>query len=133
MKNKIFIDMDKEETISQLTSFKGLIDVKMHGRIVIKNSILENIDTISEDELVYILKRFKQYISPIVTSSYIPDINRMLILSKFAPELKVRFKTEKPGTNLIMPISSKEFFEGEKNIFGYFEGSNSRLGRVTEM
>lgn len=57
----------------------------------------------------------------------------MLILSKLAPELKVRFKTEKPGTNLIMPISSKEFFEGEKNIFGYFEGSNSRLGRVTEM
>ena len=38
----------------------------------------------------------------------------MLILSKLAPELKVRFKTEKPGTNLIMPISSKEFFEGEK-------------------
>lgn len=101
MKNRILIDLDKEETIPQLTSFKGLIDVKMHGRIVIRNSILENIDTISEDELVYILKRFKHYISPIVTSSYIPDINRMLILSKIAPDLKIRFKTEKPGTNQI--------------------------------
>lgn len=118
MKNRILIDLDKEETIPQLTSFKGLIDVKMHGRIVIRNSILENIDTISEDELVYILKRFKHYISPIVTSSYIPDINRMLILSKIAPDLKIRFKTEKPGTNQIMPISSKEFFEGEQIFYG---------------
>lgn len=54
MKNKIFIDLDKEETIPKLSSFQGLIDVKLHGRIVIKNSILENIDTISEDELVFI-------------------------------------------------------------------------------
>lgn len=114
MNNRVFIDLDNDEKIAQLTSFQGIVDIKKDGRIIVKNSILENIDIIPEEELIYILKNFKNYISPVVTSQYIPSVDKMKILAELAPEFKVRFKTEKPGTNLIMPISSKEFFEGEK-------------------
>lgn len=114
MNNRVLIDLDKDEKVPQLTSFQGVVDIKKNGRIIVKNSILENIDTIPENELKYILENFKSYISPIVTSQYIPNVSRMKILSEIAPEFKVRFKTEKPGTNKIIPISSEEYFEGEK-------------------
>ena len=97
MNNKVFIDLDKGEILPQLTAFQGIVDIKKNGKIIVKNSVLENIDILSEEELIYALKKLKSYISPIVTSQYIP-----------------RFKTEKPGTNQIIPISSREFFEGEK-------------------
>ena len=114
MNNRIFIDLDNDGKIPQLTSFQGIVDIKKNGRIIVKNSILENIDIIPEDELIYMLKNFKNYISPIVTSQYIPSVDKMKILAELAPEFKVRFKTEKLGTNSIIPISSKEFFEGER-------------------
>lgn len=114
MNNRVLIDLDKDEKVPQLTFFQGVVDIKKNGRIRVKNSILENIDTIPENELRYILENFKSYISPIVTSQYIPNVSRMKILSEIAPEFKVRFKTEKPGTNKIIPISSEEYFEGEK-------------------
>lgn len=114
MNNRVFIDLDKEGRVPQLTFFQGVVDIKKNGRIIVKNSILENIDMIPEDELRYILKNFKNYISPIVTSQYIPNVGRIRILSEVAPEFKVKFKTEKPGTNQIIPISSEEYFEGEK-------------------
>lgn len=114
MNNKIFIDLDKDETLPQLTPFQGLIDIKKNGKIIVKNSVLENIDTLSTDELRYALKNLKSYISPVITSLYIPSADMMKILDELAPEFKVRFKTEKLGANTIVPISSKEFFEGEK-------------------
>ena len=114
MNNKIFINLDKEKTIPKLTPFQGLVDIQKNGRLIVKNSVLENIDTMREDELTYILRTLKSYISPVVTSQYIPSIAQMNILYQLAPEFKVRFKTEKPGGSLIIPISSKEFFEGER-------------------
>lgn len=122
MNNKVFIDLDKNETLPQLTPFQGLVNIKKNGRIIIRNSILENIDMIQEDELIYILKNLKQYISPIVTSSYIPKTRTMQILSKLAPDFKVRLKTEKAGTKQIIPMSCKEFFEGEKIFEGILSG-----------
>lgn len=114
MNNKIFINLDKEKTIPKLTPFQGLVDIQKNGRLIVKNSVLENIDTMREDELTYILRTLKSYISPVVTSQYILSIAQMNILYQLAPEFKVRFKTEKPGGSLIIPISSKEFFEGER-------------------
>lgn len=114
MNNKVFIDLDKDGTIPQLTFFQGVVDIKKNGRLIVKDSTLENIDTIPENELIYILKNFKNYISPIVTSQYIPDVDRMRILGEIAPAFKVRFKTEKAGASQIIPISTTEYFEGEK-------------------
>ena len=112
--NKVFIDLDKKEKMPQLAAFQGQVDIKKNGKIIVKNSILENIDTYSEEELRYIFTNLKEYISPIVTSQYIPSASTMEILRELAPEFKVRFKTEKMGASLIVPISSKEFFEGEE-------------------
>ena len=74
MNNKIFINLDKEKTIPKLTPFQGLVDIQKNGRLIVKNSVLENIDTMREDELTYILRTLKSYISPVVTSQYIPSI-----------------------------------------------------------
>ena len=117
MDNTVFIDLDKENSLPELTSFQGIVNIKRNGRLIVKNSILENIDTYSEEELRYILVNLKPYISPIVTSQYIPSKRVMRILNELAPEFKVRFKTEKSGGTPIVPISCKEFFEGEE-IFG---------------
>ena len=52
MNNRIFIDLDNDGKIPQLTSFQGIVDIKKNSRIIVKNSILENIDIIPEDELI---------------------------------------------------------------------------------
>lgn len=114
MYSRVFIDLDIKQELPKLTSFLGLIDIKKNGKIIIRNSVLENIDMLTEEELIFVLKNLKRYISPIVTSQYIPSINKIKILSQLAPEFKVRFITEKAGTNPIVPITCKEFFEGEK-------------------
>lgn len=49
-----------------------------------------------------------------MTSSYIPTAEMMEVVRKVAPEFKVRFKTEKVGSDKIIPISPAEFFEGER-------------------
>lgn len=72
----------------------------------------------------YILVNFKQYISPILTSIYIPNKSIMDVIRRVAPEVKVRFKTEKPGGNKIVPISPDEFFEGEKIFDSIINGIN---------
>ena len=90
------------------------MDIKKNGKIIVKDSVLENIDTYSEKDLIYIFTNFKKYISPIVTSQYIPSVSTMEILKELAPDFKVRFKTEKIGSTPIVPISSKEFFDGEE-------------------
>ena len=46
-----------------------------------------------------------------MTSSYIPTAEMMEVVRKVAPEFKVRFKTEKVGSDKIIPISPAEFFE----------------------
>ena len=124
MDNKILIDLDKSEKLPQITSFQGQIDIKKNGRIIVRNSVLEDIDTLTEQELEYILVNFKQYISPILTSIYIPSASIMEVIKIIAPEFKVRFKTEKPGGNKIVPISPDEFFEGEKIFDSIIDGIN---------
>ena len=52
---------------------------------MIKNSILENIDTLTKEELKYILTNLKNYISPTVTSQYIPSVATMRILLELTP------------------------------------------------
>lgn len=121
----IFIDLDKEKKIPKITLFQGPINIKKNGRIIVRNSALEDIDTISEQDLEYILKNFKQYISPILTSGYIPNENVMRIIERIAPEFKVRFKTEKPGTSKIVAISPKQYFEGEKIYNSILDGTNN--------
>ncbi len=114
MNNEVLIDLDSINELPELTAFQGRINIKKNGKLIVKNSVLENIDTLSEEELRDIFTNLKRYISPIVTSGYIPSPIAMKILEELAPEFKVRFKTEKPGTKSMVPISSKEFFEGEK-------------------
>lgn len=48
----------------------------------------------------------------------------MEIIKRLAPEFKVRFKTEKPGGNKIVPISPNEFFDGEKFFEEIINGLN---------
>ena len=85
---------------------------------------MEDIDTCSQEDLRYVFTYLKSYISPIVTSQYIPTKETMEILNELAPEFKVRFKTEKPGSDKIIPISSKEFLEGEKIFDEILNGIN---------
>ena len=125
IKNKVFVDLDTETELPKLTEFPGQIDIKKNGKIIVKNSVLENIDTLNEQDLEYILTHFKQYIAPIITSIYIPTASMMEIIKKVAPEFKVRFKTEKAGTNKIIAISPKEFFEGEKIFNHIIKGINT--------
>lgn len=124
MDNKIFIDLDKSDKLPQITAFMGQIDIKKNGRIIVRNSVLEDIDTLTEQELEYILVNFKQYISPILTSMYIPKASTMEVIKRVAPGFTVRFKTEKPGGNKIVPISPEEFFEGEKIFDSIISGIN---------
>lgn len=124
MDNNIFIDLDKEKNIPTISLFQGQINIKKNGRIIVRNSVLEDIDTISKEDLEYILRYFKQYISPILTSVYIPNENLMRIIEKLAPDFKVRFKTEKPGTSKIVAISPKQYFEGEKIFKRIIDGTN---------
>lgn len=124
MDNKIFIDLDKSDKLPQITAFQGQIDIKKNGRIIVTNSVLEDIDTLTEQELEYILANFKQYISPILTSIYIPKASTMEVIKKVVPEFKVRFKTEKPGANKIIPISPEEFLKGEKIFDDIISGIN---------
>ena len=124
MDNKIFIDLDKSDKLPQITAFQGQVYIKKNGRIIVRNSIFEDIDTLTEQDLEYILVNFKQYISPILTSMYIPKASIMEFIKKAAPEFKVRFKTEKPGGNKIIPISPDEFFEGGKIFDDIISGIN---------
>ncbi len=123
MSNTILIDLDHGE-IPEIISNQNLIDIKKNGRIIVKNSCLEDIDTLKEEDLRYILENFKCYLSDVVTSEYIPSIETMKILFELAPEFKVRFKTEKKGADKIIPISSEEFFEGEKIFLEILNGMN---------
>ena len=124
MDNKIFIDLDKSDKLPQITAFQGQVYIKKNGRIIVRNSIFEDIDTLTEQDLEYILVNFKQYISPILTSMYIPKASIMEVIKKVALEFKVRFKTEKPGGNKIIPISPDEFFEGGKIFDDIISGIN---------
>ena len=124
MDNKIFIDLDKSDKLPQITAFQGQVYIKKNGRIIVRNSIFEDIDTLTEQDLEYILVNFKQYISPILTSMYIPKASIMEVIKKVALEFKVRFKTEKPGGNKIIPISPDEFFEGGKIFDNIISGIN---------
>ena len=124
MENKIFIDLDKKEELPPIAPFAGRIDIKKNGRLIVRNSVLEDIDTLVEQDLEYMLVNFKQYLSPILTSIYIPSARVMEIIKKVAPEFKVRFKTEKSGGNKIVPISPDEFFEGEKIFDSIINGIN---------
>lgn len=124
MDNKIFIDLDKSDKLPQITAFQGQVYIKKNGRIIVRNSIFEDIDTLTEQDLEYILVNFKQYISPILTSMYIPKASIMEVIKKVASEFKVRFKTEKPGGNKIIPISPDEFFEGGKIFDDIISGIN---------
>lgn len=124
MENKVFIDLDKKEELPSINLFTGRIDIKKNGRIIVKNSVLEDIDTLTENELEYILTNFKEYLSPVLTSIYIPNATQMEVIKKVAPEFKVRFKTEKSGANKIVPISPDEFFEREKIFDSIIEGIN---------
>lgn len=47
MDNKIFIDLDKNTELPQITVFHGQINIKKNERIIVSNSVLENIDTFS--------------------------------------------------------------------------------------
>lgn len=86
---------------------------RKNGKLIIKDSVLENIDTLTEEELKELLIQFKDNLSPIMTSVYIPCVPLMKIIHEYAPDMKVRFKTEKSGGTPILPITSKEFFDGE--------------------
>lgn len=59
-----------------------------------------------------------------MTSSYIPTAEMMEVVRKVAPEFKVRFKTEKVGSDKIIPISPAEFFEGERIFRTILRGIN---------
>ena len=122
--NKVFIDLDKENKLPRLTVFQGQVDIKRNGRLIVKNSVLEDIDTLSQEDLRYVFTYLKSYISPIVTSQYIPNRLTMEIINELAPEFKVRFKTEKTGSDKIVPISSKEFLEGEEIFDKILDGIN---------
>lgn len=122
--NKVFIDLDKENKLPKLTVFQGQVDIKRNGRLIVKNSVLEDIDTLSQEDLRYVFTYLKSYISPIVTSQYIPNRLTMEIINELAPEFKVRFKTEKTGSDKIVPISSKEFLEGEEIFDKILDGIN---------
>lgn len=124
IKNQLFIDLDQNKKLPKLTVFQGLVDIKKNGRILVKNSILENIDTFSEEELRWILANLKEYISPIVTSQYIPSVSTMEILTELAPEFEVRMKTEKVGGTPIIPMKNQEFWEGEAIFQKILEGIN---------
>ena len=102
MDNKIFIDLDKSDKLPQITAFQGQVYIKKNGRIIVRNSIFEDIDTLTEQDLEYILVNFKQYISPILTSMYIPKASIMEVIKKVAPEFKVRFKTFLDNTDSIL-------------------------------
>ncbi len=108
------IDLDKTDSIPILKGISSPIDIKMHGKIVVKNSVLENIDSLKLTELEFLLLNFKDYIDNVVTSSYIPSAEMMALIARIAPDKKVRFKTARPGCDPIIPISAADFFEGEK-------------------
>lgn len=90
---------------------------RKNGKLIIVNSVLENIDTLTEEELKEVFTRFKDVLLPVMTSVYIPSVSMMQLIKEYAPEMKVRFKTEKSGGTPILPITCEEFFEGE----AYFE------------
>lgn len=107
----MLIDLDKTEIITK-SEIKKPIDVKKNDRIIVRNSNLENIDAIDLETLGYVLNNFKEYLNPVITSLYYPSKETMAVVSKFAPSLNVRFKTEKPGGSPIAPISVDDFFSG---------------------
>jgi len=97
---------------------------RKNGKLIIVNSVLENIDTLTEEELKEVLLRFKDVLSPIMTSIYIPSVSMMKIIKEEAPEMRVRFKTEKSGGSFILPITCDEFFEGEAYFDSILNGIN---------
>ncbi len=107
----MLIDLDRDKSLDK-SKLEMPIDIKIGNRIVVKNSVLENIDTIDLEILEYILANFKDFIKPVATSLYYPSREVMSTISKCVPEMKVQFKTGNPGSTPIIPISSYEFFEG---------------------
>ncbi len=97
---------------------------RKNGKLMIVNSVLENIDTFTEEELKEVLIRFKDVLYPVMTSVYIPSASMMRVIKEYAPNMKVRFKTEKSGGNSIVPITSDEFFAGELYFNTILEGLN---------
>lgn len=91
---------------------------------MVRNSVLENMDIYSKEELKFIFTKLKQYIAPIVTSVYIPSREQMEILNQYAPEFKVRFKVETPGAEKIMPISYEQYINGEEIFQDIINGIN---------
>lgn len=113
MEKIISFDLDKSNTIPD-NPFGYPYRIRLNNRIIVENSIIENIDCLTPDNLEYLLKKCKNIILPICTSIYIPSPEIMNILRKYAPEFKVRFKYEKSGTSPIIPINPEEFFRGEE-------------------
>lgn len=112
MNNIFLIDLDRENLPGNMTSLGSNFSVKFNGGLVIKNGVLENIDTLNPEDLRFILTNFKDVIAPVTTSAYIPNSDTMKAILDLAPELKVRFKIEKPGCAPLLPISALEYFEG---------------------
>lgn len=106
----IIIDLNKDYELPQDRNQK--IDVKYNNKFIIRNSILERIDSFSVDELRFVLENFKDYISDVVTSQYYPSFETMKVLEEMAPNFKVKFKTGKDGGREIIPITVQEFFDG---------------------
>ena len=62
---------------------------RKNGKLIIVNSVLENIDTLTEEELKEVLLRFKDVLFPIMTSIYIPSVSMMKIIKEFKLEQQI--------------------------------------------
>ncbi len=103
---------------------RELLNYRKNGKAIIVNSVLENIDVLTEEELKDVLVRFKDLLHPVMTSVYIPSASMMRIIQEYAPNMKVQFKTGKSGGTPILPITCDEFFVGEMYFNSILEGLN---------
>lgn len=113
------INLDKGEKLDNIDYLKGNVTIIKNKKVMVRKSVLENMDIYSKEELKFIFTELKQYIAPIVTSVYIPSREQMEILNQYAPEFKVRFKVETPGAEKIMPITYEEYIKRRKNFSRY--------------
>lgn len=100
------------------------LDISKSGKILVKDSCLENIDTIPIADLKFIISNYQDILNPIATSVYIPSKETMQVLQDFHSNIKVRFKTSRPGTKNMIPISTEEFFSGLRIFDCILEGIN---------
>lgn len=107
-----------------ITKRENSIDITKFGRIFVKDSCLENIDTIPIDDLKYIISNYHDILNPIATSVYIPSRETMQVLQDYDSNIKVRFKTSRPGTKNMIAISVEEFFAGLKIFDSILSGIN---------